>query len=147
MRAVLSPYYADSVVCLSRAKVVLPRNTMSTRQQVIRLAASLEPAHPLRVALVSLLAADRPIGKAKYKGKTYNLLFMGPTKYGERARLQFLDGTKDFWVDAGLVEKLPGGGSSGGGSSSRGRGGRYECDECGEYVTPGTICWETGMRH
>lgn len=30
--------------------------------------------------------------------------------------------------------------------SSR-RGGRYECGECGEFVTPGTQCWETGMMH
>jgi hypothetical protein len=27
------------------------------------------------------------------------------------------------------------------------RGGRYECEECGEYVTRGTECWETGMKH
>lgn len=27
------------------------------------------------------------------------------------------------------------------------RTGRYECDECGEFVTPGTTCWETGCRH
>lgn len=25
--------------------------------------------------------------------------------------------------------------------------GRYECEECGEYVNPGTECWETGARH
>lgn len=23
----------------------------------------------------------------------------------------------------------------------------YVCGECGEKVTPGTSCWETGMRH
>jgi hypothetical protein len=28
-----------------------------------------------------------------------------------------------------------------------GHGGRYECGECGEYVTPGTRCWETGCMH
>lgn len=28
------------------------------------------------------------------------------------------------------------------------RGNRpYECEECGERVTPGTQCWETGMTH
>ncbi len=28
------------------------------------------------------------------------------------------------------------------------RGGRrYECDECGEYVTAGSRCWETGAGH
>lgn len=32
---------------------------------------------------------------------------------------------------------------------SRRRGGsaRYECEECGEDVTPGTRCWETGCSH
>jgi len=24
---------------------------------------------------------------------------------------------------------------------------RYECEECGEYVYPGSSCWETGMIH
>lgn len=24
---------------------------------------------------------------------------------------------------------------------------RYECPECGDYVTRGTTCWETGCRH
>ncbi len=23
----------------------------------------------------------------------------------------------------------------------------YECEECGDRVTPGTQCWETGMIH
>src|SRR5512142_1366910 len=29
------------------------------------------------------------------------------------------------------------------------RGGNkpYECEECGDRVTPGTQCWETGMLH
>lgn len=26
-------------------------------------------------------------------------------------------------------------------------GHRSECGECGEFVTPGTTCWETGHRH
>jgi len=26
-------------------------------------------------------------------------------------------------------------------------GGRYECEECGDMVTPGTRCWETGLTH
>lgn len=37
-----------------------------------------------------------------------------------------------------------GGYHSGGGHR---RGGRYECEECGDWVTPGTRCWETGMTH
>jgi hypothetical protein len=39
---------------------------------------------------------------------------------------------------------------SGGGGHSydrRAPRGKYECEECGEYVTPGTRCWETGMMH
>jgi hypothetical protein len=35
-------------------------------------------------------------------------------------------------------------------SSGRGRryaGGRYECEECGDIVEPGSRCWETGMVH
>jgi hypothetical protein len=31
--------------------------------------------------------------------------------------------------------------------SRRRHGGRYECEECGDYVEPGTRCWETGMIH
>jgi peptide methionine sulfoxide reductase MsrB len=25
--------------------------------------------------------------------------------------------------------------------------GRYECDNCGDDVYPGTECWETGLKH
>jgi hypothetical protein len=32
-------------------------------------------------------------------------------------------------------------------SDGRRNGGRRECDECGDYVTPGTRCWETGLLH
>lgn len=38
-----------------------------------------------------------------YKGRSYRLLWQGGTKYGERAHLAFMDGSKDFWVDAALV--------------------------------------------
>ena len=40
---------------------------------------------------------------ATYKGHSYRVLYIGPTKYGQRARLQFFDGSKDFWCDARLV--------------------------------------------
>lgn len=36
--------------------------------------------------------------------------------------------------------------SHGGGSFSR-RSSRSYCDECGDNVTPGTRCWETGLTH
>jgi hypothetical protein len=38
-----------------------------------------------------------------YKGHNYKLLFIGETKYGRRAHLAFIDGSKDFWVNAGDV--------------------------------------------
>jgi len=42
---------------------------------------------------------------ASYRGRTYRLLFVGETKYGRRAHLQFFDGSKDFWVDAVAVQE------------------------------------------
>lgn len=42
---------------------------------------------------------------ATYKGRTYNLLYLGMTKFGRRAKLSFLDGSKEFWVDANLVRE------------------------------------------
>lgn len=38
-----------------------------------------------------------------YKGRKYKLLWKGKTKFGTRAHLAFWDGSKDFWVDGGLV--------------------------------------------
>lgn len=37
---------------------------------------------------------------ATYKGKTYLVKFLGDTKFGRRAKLAFLDGSKEFWVSA-----------------------------------------------
>jgi hypothetical protein len=44
----------------------------------------------------------------EYKGRTYRLLWSGPTRYGQRARLEFLDGSKQFWVDAGGIRRVAG---------------------------------------
>jgi hypothetical protein len=41
---------------------------------------------------------------AVYKNRRYRLLWAGNTKYGERAHLQFFDGSKDFWVDRDKIE-------------------------------------------
>jgi hypothetical protein len=39
-------------------------------------------------------------GRATYKGKKgYLVLWMGPTKRGQAAKLAFRDGTKVFWAD------------------------------------------------
>lgn len=59
---------------------------------------------------------------ATYKGRKYRLLWVGQTKYGKRAHLQFFDGTRDFWVDASAVAVSD--------SSSRPSSGDV-CAECG----------------
>jgi hypothetical protein len=50
---------------------------------------------------------------AEYKGRKYRLLFIGQTKFGRRAHLQFFDGSRDFWCDASLVSPLNGGSHQG----------------------------------
>lgn len=74
-----------------------------------------------------------------YKGKTYRLLFKGPTKFGQRAHLEFMDGSKQFCVDASAV-------SGSGGSSytpTARRGGARDC--CG-YPCPVTGAKCTSAR-
>jgi len=39
-------------------------------------------------------------GTAVYKGRKYCVLFIGTTRHGHRARLQFLNGNQTFWVNA-----------------------------------------------
>jgi hypothetical protein len=38
-----------------------------------------------------------------YKGRVYRLLRQETNQYGNRVKLAFLDGSKDFWADAALV--------------------------------------------
>ena len=90
---------------------------------------------PARVALRHLARRQGKPQFARYKGRPYRVLFLGPTRYGERAHLQFLDGSKDFWVDADRVREEDADFIT------------YECPECGDIVRPGTTCWETGYRH
>ncbi len=40
---------------------------------------------------------------ATYNGNTYTLLYLGNTRYGRRAHLEYRDGSKDFWVNADRV--------------------------------------------
>lgn len=47
--------------------------------------------------------AEKTVKTATYKGATYQLLWIGDTKYGKRAKLGFMDGTNYFWVPAALV--------------------------------------------
>jgi hypothetical protein len=69
---------------------------------------------------------------ATYNGRVYVLKYMGRTKYGERALLQFRDGSREFWVDAKKVQRTddsPGSSSSGG-----------VCSECGKRFHRLTPC-------
>lgn len=110
-------------------------------------------------------------GKATYKGRPYLLLWSGRTSRGEAAKLAFADGSKTFWADASEVEvtktyerhetKGPmtwrrlqalraryAEGRAQGYDDGIAEGRRYECPECGEYVTRGVgSCWETGCAH
>lgn len=77
---------------------------------------------------------------ATYKGKTYRLEFLGETKYGRRAKLAFLDGSREFWVDASLVTE--------GGAAGKHRvccvcGHKEERDSRG-YVQAGTRILRSG---
>jgi hypothetical protein len=83
---------------------------------------------------------------ATYKGRKYKLAWSGKTKFGEKAKLQFWDGSKEFWVDLSLVS-ISEDHSHSSGNARKGR--RYGCPECGEYVTrgDGSRCWETGFSH
>lgn len=80
---------------------------------------------------------------AEYKGRKYKLAWQGTTKYGERAKLQFFDGSKEFWVDASTIRI-----TESNSSEPRGRGfRRAECAECGEWInSPNQRCWETGLN-
>jgi hypothetical protein len=48
---------------------------------------------------------SKVVAKAKYKGRTYYVLWMGMTRSGtEKARLTVLDGSIDFWADLSACE-------------------------------------------
>lgn len=49
-------------------------------------------------------ASSKPLRYATYKGRPYVLVFQGPTNYGVRAKLAFLNGAKEFWVAADQIE-------------------------------------------
>lgn len=44
------------------------------------------------------------LGKARYKGREYLLLWQGQTRRGEAAKLAFTDGSRIFWADAAEVQ-------------------------------------------
>lgn len=80
------------------------------------------------------MASTKSAGVAEYKGRKYRCLFLGATKYGQRAHLQFFDGSKDFWVDASAVRVLESSAPARSGGSSRGRRTGCACGSIeGEY--------------
>lgn len=65
---------------------------------------------------------------ATYKGRSYRLAWIGETKYGRRARLQFFDGSREFWVDANAVSVS---------SSRRSNHGECQCGACDDLLSMG----------
>ena len=49
-----------------------------------------------------------PAPIAHYKGREYRVLYRGNTRHGRRAKLQYLSGTKTFWVDESRLQEAPG---------------------------------------
>lgn len=49
-------------------------------------------------------ATNKEVRIATYNERKYRLLYLGNTKFGQRAQLAFLDGSKEFWVDAEKVQ-------------------------------------------
>ena len=117
---------------------------------------------------------SRIVGRARYKSREYILVWEGQTRRGPACKLAFTDGSKVFWADAAEVEvtkryqsreyrgrvdhmtfgKLQrlredyAAAKREGNEDGIRNGQRYECPECGEYVTRGQgSCWETGASH
>ncbi len=80
---------------------------------------------------------------ATYNGRKYKLVWQGKTKFGQRAKLQFFDGSKEFWVDASRIDVSDAGPSPMERVYGRGRFGRLcRCSECGGWKAPGDPCGE-----
>lgn len=79
----------------------------------------------------------RPGQLVSYKGHNYECRWVGQTKYGLRAKLMFRDGSKEFWADAEALSY----------PTTTVRTRSYVCEECGDHVSPGSSCWETGLTH
>lgn len=78
---------------------------------------------------------------AIYNGRKYKLAWQGKTKYGERAKLAFFDGSKEFWVDSSKITTTEGSASQTKSYSNR-LGRRTGCS-CGsrEGGSQPSDCW------
>lgn len=73
---------------------------------------------------------------AEYKGRRYRLLWVGDTaRAGKRAKLAFLDGSREFWADGRAITPLIGASA------------RYWCEDCGREVLPSSVCIGPAGRH
>ncbi len=81
---------------------------------------------------------------AEYKGRKYRLVWQGQTKFGRRAKIQFFDGSKEFWVNADSIRVTE---SS---SAPRSYGFRRRRDDvcftCRGIHDGGTICPDCGQE-
>jgi predicted kinase len=97
-----------------------PRREQKQKMAAQVVAALLQAERSDLARVVKLVTADAAV----YKGRKYKLLWVGPTRYGRRAKLGFWDGSREFWVDESKIQVQRGGG---GGHGGKGR----PCDECG----------------
>lgn len=75
----------------------------------------------------------------EYKGRRYLLAWQGQTQFGQRAKLKFMDGSKEFWVAADLIKVRAT--KSYGFRSRRRRG--FSCSVCRDQHDGG-ICMACG---
>lgn len=80
---------------------------------------------------------------AEYKGRKYRLAFIGQTKFCRRAKLEFFDGSKEFWVAADAVSITE---NSPAKSSGFKRSRRPSCWTCRDIHDGGTICPDCGQE-
>lgn len=69
------------------------------------------------------LASVKPGDTVLYKGRKYKVQYAGKTKFGLKAKLSFMDGSKEFWVPLNAVQPTR---SSGGSSVGRTRLVRFQ---------------------
>lgn len=86
--------------------------------------------------------------KARYTGKsgktaTYRVLYAGPTKYGERAKLGAMDGSFDFWADVSEIDLLPEGTTPS--PAGHHPSGRERCAECYDRYATTTATDSSGL--
>lgn len=77
-------------------------NREKAQELLERLASSAAAAPADAPAQDGLKDDDRVAGKAKYKGKSYLLVWEGETRKGYGYKLSFSDGTKIFWASEGV---------------------------------------------